>query len=380
MSWTGYLRTLLLTTLISVVTAFAWILLVDPYDNVWFSPPWEREPISKNQRYSYPALARNPRFDSLILGTSSIRLLSPGELNPLLDASFANLAMNAATPYEQSRILELFVRHHPSIRYAFLGVDDFWCNPDRPSDRYAQWPFPEWMYDENRWNDLLYLFNGATLEQTWRQFRNLLGLRKPTQGSDGYTVFVPPDSEYDLEKVRSNIYGDAEPHLKPTAEPPWREPPEGPPGWDFPNLPVLQSMLESLPVETVKVLILPPYHQMHLPAPESVVDAQIQACKTRVVEIARRVPNTTLIDFMFRSEIALNDENYWDPAHYRVGIATLIGESVVDALETGREREGLYRILLRPGGPDEPGGDSAGIEHALAKDEAHDLVKPLPFP
>lgn len=77
MNWNLYLRTILFTTLLSVLVAYAWILLVDPYDNVWFSPPLEREPVSKNQRFTYPALARNQRFDSLILGTSSIRLLNP---------------------------------------------------------------------------------------------------------------------------------------------------------------------------------------------------------------------------------------------------------------------------------------------------------------
>jgi hypothetical protein len=350
MSWTRYLRRLLLTTLIGVLVSYSWILLVDPYDNVWFSPPLEREPISKNQRFTYPALARNPRFDSLIMGTSSIRLLNPRELDPLLDASFVNLAMNAATPYEQSRILALFVRHRPRIRYALHGIDDLWCDPFDQHDQLTERPFPEWMYDDNRWNDLLYLFNSATLAQTWKQFRNLLGLRKPTQGSDGYTVFVPPESEYDLKKVQRNIFGGARPHIKPAVQPPQQITPEERSGWTFPNLALLQTMLESLPAETTKALVLPLYHQIHLPAPGSVLAAQIEDCKARIVQLAQEIPNTTLIDFMFRSNIALEDKNFWDPEHHRVGIATIVGELIVEALKSGREREGIYRILVRPGG------------------------------
>jgi hypothetical protein len=353
--------------------AYAWILLVDPYDNVWFSPPAEREPVSKNQRFSYPALARNQRFDSLILGTSSVRLLNPRELDPPLGASFANLAMNAATPYEQSQILALFVRHHPDIKYALLGVDDFWCNPTSRFHQFTERPFPEWMYDENRWNDLVYLFNSSTLEQAWRQFRNLLGLRTPRYGSNGYTVFVPPESEYDLKKVRRKIFGERQPHLKPGVEPPRRISPQERSGWTFPNLALLQDMLKSLPDDTIKALILPPYHQYHQPAPGSVFDRQYDECKVRIAQLARNVPNATLIDFMFRSPITVKDENYWDPEHYRVGVATVIGESIVDALESGREQEGLYRILVRP---DEqvshPVGSTRG-QHALAQDEFHDL-------
>ena len=350
MSWPRYLHTLLLTTLVCVLVTYTWILLVDAYDTIWFSPPLKREPIGKNQRFSYPALARNPSFESLILGTSSIRLLNPRELNPALDASFVNLAMNAATPYEQSQILGLFVRHHPKIRYLLHGVDDFWCNPSRPSDQLTKRPFPAWMYDENRWNDLLYLFDSATLKQTWGQFRNLLGLRTPTQGRDGYTVFVPPESMYDLNKVQAKIYGNEAPHLKPDFEPPPEVSQDQISGWTFPNLVMLGEMLKSLPADTTKVLILPPYHQFHMPAPGSIAAAQHVECKTRITRLAAETPNTTLIDFMFRSPITLEDENYWDPEHYRVGIATLIGESVVEAIKSGRERVGVNRVLSRPDG------------------------------
>ena len=350
MSWSRYLRTLLLTTLISVLLAYAWILLVDPYDNVWFSPPLERKVVGGNQRFTYPALARSPRFDSLILGTSSIRLLNPQELDPSLRAAFANLAMDAATPYEQSRILTLFVRHHRRIRYVLHSIDDLWCNPFHHHHQLTERPFPEWMYDDNSWNDLLYLFNSTTLKKAWRQFRNLLGLRKSTRANNGYAVFVPPESEYDLKKVQSKIYGDTQPHLKPAVRPLQQITSEERSSWTFPNLSLLQTMLESLPAETTKALILPPYHQIRLPAPDSVTAAQLEECKTRIVRLAQGVPNTILIDFMFRSSIAVEDENFWDPEHHRVGIATIIGESIVDALKWGREREGLSRILVWPSG------------------------------
>ena len=80
------------------VVLYALVLVVDPFDSVWFSPPFDREPVSQNQRYSYPALARKARFDSAVFGTSSTRLLKPEALDAALGASFVNLSMNAATP------------------------------------------------------------------------------------------------------------------------------------------------------------------------------------------------------------------------------------------------------------------------------------------
>lgn len=354
MSWTAYVKTLLYTVLASIAVVYAWILIVDPYDTVWFSAPVEREPVSKNQRFSYPAIARHPRFDSLVVGTSSIRLLRPSRLDPLLGASFANLAMNAATPYEQSEILKLFARNHPTVRYAFLGIDDMtYCHPKEPYPQFTHRPFPPWMYDENRWNDLLYLFNSATVEMAWRQFRNILGLRKPKFGSDGYTDFLRPESEYDLQKARSLIYGEEPPHIKPAIDPPQQVAPVERAGWSFPNLRLLAETLHALPAETSKALIFPPYHHFRLPAPGSRQAVVIAECKARVARLADTVPNTTVIDFSQRSRITLKDENYWDPGHYKVGIAPILEKAVVEAIHTGRGEAGFYSILAWPGRPAE---------------------------
>lgn len=48
------------------------IVIMDPHDHVFFSPPFVRALINTNQRFSYPALARSERFDSLVIGTSTV--------------------------------------------------------------------------------------------------------------------------------------------------------------------------------------------------------------------------------------------------------------------------------------------------------------------
>src|SRR4051794_34554162 len=42
---------------------YAFVVLVDPFDTLPLSPPWDRAPVTSNQRFSYPALARSTRFD-----------------------------------------------------------------------------------------------------------------------------------------------------------------------------------------------------------------------------------------------------------------------------------------------------------------------------
>ena len=101
MGWSRYLKFVLGSALMVAVVIYAFILVLDPYQNVPFSPALNRAPVSTNQRFSYPSIARDPGFDSVVIGTSTSRLLDPRLLGELTGASFAYLSMNSATAYEQ---------------------------------------------------------------------------------------------------------------------------------------------------------------------------------------------------------------------------------------------------------------------------------------
>ncbi|MGR8920175.1 MAG: hypothetical protein ACU85V_11175, partial [Gammaproteobacteria bacterium] len=85
----AYLRFLLGTAFAFALAVAAFILVLDPYQTVSFSPPLARAPVSQNQRFAYPAIARNPAFDGLIIGTSTARLLDPERVGEPLGARLA---------------------------------------------------------------------------------------------------------------------------------------------------------------------------------------------------------------------------------------------------------------------------------------------------
>ncbi|MEQ1890688.1 MAG: hypothetical protein ABL951_16165, partial [Alphaproteobacteria bacterium] len=113
------------------------IFLIDPFDTLPFSPPLDRAPIASNARFSFPALARNAQYDSVVIGTSTARLLRPDVLNSLFSARFANLSMNSATAYEQFRLAEVFARHHPAAKTVIFGIDLVWCTPGKEIEKYT---------------------------------------------------------------------------------------------------------------------------------------------------------------------------------------------------------------------------------------------------
>ena len=221
---------------------FVLVVVVDPHDHLVFSPGWQRALVNTNQRFSYPTVARNPGFDSAVFGTSTARLLKPIDLNQSFGGSFANLSMNSATAHEQSQLLALFLRHHLDVSTIALGLDVVWCSKDL-QPKYTFRPFPEWMYDDNPWNDFLYLLNAETVEQVGRQIEYWLGKRSQKYGPGGYQNFLPAVEDYDLKKARRNIYGPKGRRAKsvPTESASTTE------KWTFPDHALLKEMLSVAP-------------------------------------------------------------------------------------------------------------------------------------
>jgi hypothetical protein len=334
-AWRQFFLLFLATALIGATVLYGFVALVDPFDSLPFSLPADRAPVATNARFSFPALARKPTFDSAIIGTSTSRLLRPAALDPEFGARFVNLAMNAATAYEQSRLLQVFARAHPEPRFVLIGLDVVWCATGDRLERYTPRPFPEWLYNEGRGGDYLHLFNLYALEQAAAQFAVITGLKRPRYGRDGYTSFVPPDNAYDPTRVAAHLRAEG-----PAVPPGPRAGP--PPAWLFPALERLSRELPSLRPSTTKILFFVPYNHVLQPRAGPAAAAWDE-CKRRVADIATSTANTIAVDFMIPSPITSADDNYWDGLHFRVGIADRLARDLARASRA--EPSPDYQIL-----------------------------------
>jgi len=329
MSWRRFLGLTLALFATFSLACYGFILVLDPYQNVPFSPALPRAPVAQNQRYAYPALARQPRFDSAIVGTSMVRLLNPARLDSLLGARFVNLAMNSATAFEQLRMNELFLRHHPQAKFLVYAIDDSWCRAATEPDRYTFRDFPEFMFDENRWNDLLYLFNDKALENAVRMLELLNGKREPKYGPDGYFDFTRDFGAYDLARTRQRIYGSPTP---PAAPPPLDlEPATGGDATPMANLDLLPALLGAAPADARVVLLMPPMHVWH----QQQNAANYRECKGRVLELVGAGRPVTVLDYLLDSPLTRDDANYWDAIHYGDAVAGRIEADLAAALAGG---------------------------------------------
>ncbi len=321
------------------------VVVVDPYDTLWLSPPFDRAPVSTNQRYSYPAIAREARFDSVVIGTSTSRLLRPAKLDQVFGGSFANLSLNSGTAYEQSQILKLFARHHPDARTVIFGIDIVWCDSRRKYTEFTFRPFPPWLYDENAANDLAHIFNLPAFEAAGRQIGFLFGWRPANYAPNGYANFLPPAADYDLARVQGYIYGEAGARRHAPVSPPVTLSEDQRAAWNVPTHALMREMLAALPERARKILMFVPYHHFTQAVPGSKRAALWRECKRRLTAIAGEFANTHVLDFMIASDITLRDENYWDRWHTTVEVADRVSELIAEGVRTRCGIEGLMRAL-----------------------------------
>lgn len=315
------------------------IATLDPYGSRVAAGQAARPLMDLNQRFMYPQLVRSARFNAAIFGTSTMRLLDPAGLSRGLGMEVVNLAMNAATPWEQTQMAELFTRLTAAPKAVIWGIDANWCELDAttPEKRLTPRPFPPWLYDDNPWNDWPELINLTTLEIASRLLAHRVGLMPERIRGDGYEVFTPPEDQYDLARARYHLFrnhGGVAPDLTPLDQPQLVSQAERA-GWRFPALDWLDGALAGFSAATLKLIVLPPVHLGSLPREGSAEWQRYQACKAELRKLAARHGVTT-VDYAHASAITSEDTNYWDPLHFRLPIARRL-ETDLLAVAAGRE-------------------------------------------
>jgi hypothetical protein len=343
-AWRGFVRTFLLVLIGACAGCYLFIMLVDPYDDIPFSLPIERRIVSISDRFMYPQIVRSHRFDSLVIGTSTSRLLDPEILDKEFHARFANLAMSSAMAWEQAQMLDLFIRTDGPPKVLIVGIDSVWCDQQADLHRVTFRGFPNWLWDDNWWNDLPHLFNYGTLEIAVRLIGWHLGLYRERIRYDGYEDFLPPESQYDPARAHAAIWQGMPPPSVP-------RPPPLPPAelakLTFPALAWLDAGLARLPASTLKILAFMPANVAAQPVRNTDASSIEGECKARIVTIAEK-HGAKVIDWRIPSVLTRNENNYWDNQHYRVPVATRIAAELGPAILDGRPSDdGTYQLLVR---------------------------------
>lgn len=146
---------------LAVIAFNAW---VDPFQHYRKAGPFPARFYPAWQRYENPGLARHYDYDRIVTGSSLMENLVPAEVDRTLGGRTINLSVSAQTAYDAGQLLRVaLATGKPRHIVMNLDYNAFSGVPDRSG--FTE-PFPGYLYDDARWNDLPYLLGIGTLRKS----------------------------------------------------------------------------------------------------------------------------------------------------------------------------------------------------------------------
>lgn len=198
--WRRFLWPFALTFAVGLAIPFALVLLADPYGVSPARLVSSEHVIPTQRRFIVADIIRSGRYESFIVGTSTVNSINPAWLESAFGGRFANVAVHGATPYEQMRVLDLVLRQKPAPRMIILGLDDTWCSRVQPARYHPQVQFPEWLFEDSRLGHLTHLLNWHAVELARRKLEIAVGYSKTRVAANGFYDDLPPRLDMVLRK------------------------------------------------------------------------------------------------------------------------------------------------------------------------------------
>jgi hypothetical protein len=327
--WRKFLWPFALTFAAGLAIPFALVLLADPYG---VSPVRAISPevvVPTQRRFIVADIIRSGRYDSFIVGTSTVNSIDPSWLEAAFGGRFANVAVHGATPYEQMRVLGLVLRQRPAPRMVILGLDDIWCSRTEPERYHPQAQFPDWLFDDSRLDHFTHLLNWRAVELARRKLETAWNASKKRVEPNGFNDELPPDGTWSLEKTMPRLTADIRVVADRLASSPGAA--------TFPAAALLEETLRRSAAGTRLIGIFMPSY-----LPQEAAGIAPDGCKDRFADILRKRDATT-IDFMVPTAWTTNPSNYWDRLHFRRPIAEVLPRRIRDAADNIPAPDGVYR-------------------------------------
>lgn len=113
------------------------------------------------QQYINDGIARHFDYDAIIIGNSLSENMKTSQVDELFDCKSIKIPYSGAGYKELWGNIERALGYNPNVKKVFVIVDTEDAARDKDYVRYTD--YPEYLYDDNFWNDAEYLWNKDTL-------------------------------------------------------------------------------------------------------------------------------------------------------------------------------------------------------------------------
>ena len=294
------------------------VVLIDPFE-VYHQATAFIPPIANGtQNYSNAGVAKSYAYDSVVIGSSMTENFTVSQMDRLLGGSFVKLPINGGTPYNHKQMMDMAFGAQ-EIQRVFYGVDIealtwFYKTP--------KCEMPEYLYDDNLFNDTAYWFNSSVLLKYIPACLRTLGQTAPDLRDSMYNW--GDMYEYGKEAALRDIHftGEKTEQQNMTEDVVFSQ---------QSRLNVEHNILpyiESHP-DTEFIFFFPPYSLAHWYSFYQKGDFEYHLLqKEALVEALLPYENVKIYDFHAELDWILNLDHYIDSSHYGPWINDAIVEAV----------------------------------------------------
>jgi len=316
--WGRCLAACLGALVIGAVLLFAVMIAVDPYDTGKFGWLGIDGVDDRDTHTATASRARDPQFDSVVIGNSTAQMLNPAELSQATGLRFVQLYLTGGSPGEQLAVLDFFLRNHQRVAALAIVADPFWCSHEHIKTPPGRFPF--WLYDNNSlayaarflsWPAIEHLSQGISIGLGWRK-------RNEPNGYFSYEDIWHPGVFREVNRPRDPV---------PAATAAGRA--------VFPEISLLDAAVKQLPASVSVVLVVPPTFHTTIAQPGTAAAAEREACNAALQRVVAGRPHSNFINYRIDNALTRDPANFADFIHYRPIIAGKMAQGIADSIKLG---------------------------------------------
>ena len=148
--------------IIIVIATGCLVVVVDPYFH-YHAPLKGISYRMGNEAYMNDGASKHFTYDSMITGTSTTRGFLTGEAERLFGGSFVRMTFQGEGFKRINDNLKMAIEANSSLKFVIRGVDPIWFVTPEDWNGYDE--YPDYLYDDNLWNDVHYLYNMEILTE-----------------------------------------------------------------------------------------------------------------------------------------------------------------------------------------------------------------------
>ncbi len=339
---------------LAVGPVLLWILgtaWLDPFSLISARCPEPNLPTIGQERFRNPgyAISYGQRFEGAIIGDSMTQNFHPRQIKEQLGYTPLKLCMAGSSMEENIKMCQLALRNNPQFKIVIWGIDlRMVVYPDErvrtprlmtvrldnnkitvsPAPSTSPRPFPDELYDENRWNDLTVYWSKSIIPFALEKIK-----KNPALDYDMISNWTETSKnlftrEHFLEATLATYLPTRLDYETEALTPGWFEQMTG--CIDDYLEKDLKPLISAYP-KTQFYLFIPPRSAIEYTLVPSVRKEYIK----RLAALALELPNVQLFDFMQLREIVTDVSRYRDYAHHDEAVNNFMIECMA---------RGQYRI------------------------------------